>query len=89
MWSNIAPSPTIDTTNIPIGEKSIPKSFEISSTMFGKKEILMKNRPIKIQINEYRWSKYLRLKKKRINNISIIPIKNAISLEWSVIMILF
>ena len=68
-------------TSTPIGEKSIPKSLEINSTIFGKKEILIKNKPIIIQINEKRCSKYLFLIKNRIKNINIIPIKNAISLE--------
>ena len=48
----IEPNPTIETTNIPIGEKSIPKNLDIKSNIFGKNPSKIKKIPISIQIKE-------------------------------------
>lgn len=52
IWSIIVPKPTIDITNIPIGEKSIPNITDIKFNILGKKDKIIKKIPINIQINE-------------------------------------
>ena len=49
--------------------------------IFGKKEIEIKNIPIRIQRNEYKCSRYFFLTKYNTIKIIIIPIKNAINRE--------